>query len=440
MKNKDSKNILVITKSPWVETNSFGNTLSNFFEGWSDVNFYNIYCREELPQNDVCCSYFNITERQLLRYIFSPDKIGRQFSCSDISKKRESKIYKNIYRREKQIVDFFREKGGAISLIAREILWDLGGWRNKQLDNFLNENKIDVIFALAADPIYLQKIISYSLKKTNASLVLFFADDIYSHKTYSPLRYLYRSALRRTIRNSVKKAVKLYGCSPLLCEEYENYFDKRIEPLYKGCSFNNCGKKDSVSSPIKLVYAGNLFFGRWRILKALADEIVKINEDFVKMVLEIYTTATITQEIDTALNRAESSQIMGPLPYDDVKKVLQRADIVLHVESFDTMQAKITRLSFSTKIIDCMQSGSCMMAIGPGNIASIKYLTNIDGVIVVNDIKRLGSILKDIIKDRNCIIENSEKLNQYARIHHNLDVNREKLENDFKHIISKVMS
>ncbi|MDF2522782.1 MAG: hypothetical protein K0R31_423 [Clostridiales bacterium] len=440
MKNKDSKNILVITKSPWGETNAFGNTLSNFFGGWNDVNFYNIYCREELPQNDVCCSYFNITERNLLKYIFSPDKIGRQFSCADINKKRESKIYKNFYQREKQIVDFFREKGGTISLIAREILWNLGGWRNKQLDSFLNENEIDIIFAAAADPIYLQKIISYSLEKTNASLVLFFADDIYSHKTYSPLRYLYQYVLRRTISSSVKKAVKLYGCSPLLCEEYEKYFDKRIEPLYKGCSFNNCVKKESVSSPIKLVYAGNLFFGRWRILKALADEIVKINEDFVKMVLEIYTTTTITQEIDAALNRTESSRIMGTIPYDDVKKVLQRADIVLHVESFDTMQAKTTRLSFSTKIIDCMQSGSCMMAIGPSNIASIKYLSNIDGVIVVNDIKMLGSLLKDIINDRNCIIENSEKLNQYARIHHNINVNRKMLENDFGQILSKVMS
>jgi hypothetical protein len=104
------------------------------------------------------------------------------------------------------------------------------------------------------------------------------------------------------------------------------------------------------------------------------------------------------------------------------------------------MQAKTTRLSFSTKIIDCMQSGSCMMAIGPSNIASIKYLSNIDGVIVVNDIKMLGSLLKDIINDRNCIIENSEKLNQYARIHHNINVNRKMLENDFGQILSKVMS
>jgi glycosyltransferase involved in cell wall biosynthesis len=208
--------------------------------------------------------------------------------------------------------------------------------------------------------------------------------------------------------------------------------------LYKGCFFEKHEKKVSISSPIKIVYAGNLFYGRWEILKLLADEIERINTDSVKMFLEIYTTATITHEIDKALNRGPSSCIMGALPYEDIKKVLQKADIVLHVESFEPKQIKSTRLSFSTKIIDCMQSGSCMMAIGPSSVASIQYLSEIEGSIVVDDLNKLREVLKSIINNPNIIIENAEKLNQYARVNHNLEVNRDRLKNDFREICNSM--
>jgi hypothetical protein len=425
-------NVLVITKSPWAENSAFGNSLSNFFSGWHNVNFCNIYCREELPQNDICSTYFNITEQQLIKHLFSPRQIGRKFSCSAVEEKQQSQTDS---RREKKLMNFCKNSITILFLVATEFLWKLGGWKNKQLDSFLHENNIDIIFAAAADPIYLQRIISYCRQQTNAALVLFFADDTYSYKTYSPLRCLYQYTLRWTIKNSVKNAAKLYGASPLLCEEYERYFAKPIEPLYKGCLFDNCEKTDSLSPVIKVVYAGNLFYGRWPILQVLAEEIEKINHDSVNMVLEIFTTATITPEIAIALNRGQSSRIMGALPYAAVKRVLQQADIVLHVESFESIQVKTTRLSFSTKIIDCMQSGSCMLAIGPGNIASIQYLRNIEGVMVVTDIKKLGELLSHIITNPSCIKENAEKLNRYARTHHDINLNRNRLQNDFTQLL-----
>jgi hypothetical protein len=436
MLNKDGKiNILVISISPWSETNAFGNTLSNFFAGWISGNLYNLYCREELPDNQICSYYFNINEKQLIKYMLQTNKIGRTYSSSDLEEERQLKTNsKDIYR-EKKLVDFFRKNRATVFLLAREMLWAIGGWKNENLDRFLHENKIDIIFSLGAEPLYRNSLIRYCYKKTKAKVVLFFADDTFCYKSKNPFKYIYQLLIRKSLKDLVEISSKLYGASQGLCNEYEQYFSKEIVPLYKGCYFENNKRKLSTSSPIKIVYAGNLFYGRWKILKILADEIEEINKDSIKIIMEVFTTATITDEINVALNRGQSSRIKGALPYEDVKRVLKEADIVLHVESFEPKQIKSTRLSFSTKIIDCMQSGSCLMAIGPQNIASIDYLKNIEGPIVVTEISRIGETLSNLIKKPENILSKANSLQKYAMKQHDINIVHERIQRDFSDLL-----
>jgi hypothetical protein len=128
---------------------------------------------------------------------------------------------------------------------------------------------------------------------------------------------------------------------------------------------------------------------------------------------------------------------MGSLPYEDIKKALKSADIVLHVESFDPNQVKITRLSFSTKIIDCMQSGSCMMAIGPDNIASIDYLLGIDGVISITDPSKIRVELEKIVNDPYSLKLKTKKLAKFARENHDIKKVRNELAQDFLQLSGK---
>jgi hypothetical protein len=230
----------------------------------------------------------------------------------------------------------------------------------------------------------------------------------------------------------VQQASALYGISRELCEEYSAIFKKDFKLLRKGCSFTNTITKNFVIKPIRLVYTGNLYYGREKILKIIADQLEKINAGVVKIMLQIYTPADITPRLDIMLNRTESSHVMGFLSYEDVKKVLADADIVLHVESFESKQANSVRLSFSTKITDCMQSGSCIMAIGPDNISSINFLKNIGSAIVVTDLADLHYTLNDLVNNPDQIIVKAKQLNEYAIKNHNMDTTRNDLKNDFK--------
>ena len=425
--------LLVISRSAWKDDNASGNTLSNFFGGWDKKHIYNVYCRSELPTNDVCEKYYSITEKDIIKNLITPWKTGKEIYDAG---KQKSIRQINEEKTEKKMLDFFRANRYSVFLFARELIWSFGSWKNNKLDKFLVDIKPEIIFCFATESHYLNKLLMYCKTKTSAKLVLFFADDIYSYKSYTPISFLYQFISRRHIRNAVSHADKIYGASPKLCQEYSDAFNKEITPLFKGCFFEQYVKKVSISSPIKVVYAGNLFYGRWQILKVLADEIERLNKESVIIVLEIYTTTTITHEMDVALNRGESSCIMGALPYEDIKKVLKKADIVLHVESFEPKQVKSTRLSFSTKIIDCMQSGSCMMAIGPKNIASIDYLQSIEGPIVVTEISKVGETLNKIIENPETILSKAISLQKYARKHHDINNVHDKLKRDFASLLN----
>ena len=62
--------ILVFSNCEWDNTNSLGNTLSNFFEGeiWKNDDFYNIYMRNSLPNNNVCKNYYRMSLIDMIKY------------------------------------------------------------------------------------------------------------------------------------------------------------------------------------------------------------------------------------------------------------------------------------------------------------------------------------------------------------------------------------
>ena len=59
--------VLVITRAPWRTDNNTGNTMTNFFSDMKDIEFYNLYFRDQLPQNDIAKRSFAISEGQLVK-------------------------------------------------------------------------------------------------------------------------------------------------------------------------------------------------------------------------------------------------------------------------------------------------------------------------------------------------------------------------------------
>lgn len=415
--------VLIISDVPWRDDNSVGNTYSNIFSNFEGVEFANLYCKPGKPDSKIVKRYFQITEKELLLNL-----IGK--------KKKDMPLNNNVdvfNRQEQKIYDIARTLRFQSFFLIRELIWKIGKWKTKELNTFLNEYKPDIVFSFCLESLYYNNLIDYCRDYTESKLALFFADDVYSYAKRNPAYLIYKHYSRQRIKKLAKTSDLIYGATPQLCDEYSDIFKKKITPLYKTCE-DIIQNKSEVNKPLKITYTGNLFYGRWKTLALIAQAIKEINLDSTKARLDIYTTGLTTKQMDNMLNLEGASQLLGAIPYEQVKEVLKDSDIVLHVESFDKREIKKTRLSFSTKIVDCMQSGSCLLAVGPEETASIRLLKdyNIAQVVSDNSKERVKNNLLKLLADNSALTDTAYRMNQFAIEHHSLNFLKDNLYADLE--------
>ena len=413
--------ILTIANAAWDDRNAVGNTLSNWFSGWSDLELYSMYTRETPPINSCCQYYYKVTVTDIIKNFFTWKRIGRSFnmaSCrADDSDSLETKAVSNIRGWKRAFLGF-----------VVDVIYSTKIWLNGKMKAYIKEVDPDVVFCFAIVEPFRYNIVKYAKRHTKAKVVLWVADDVYG--ALSTQYYFMRKLNERRYHRLFAMADKVYGVSDMLCNEYSEIFKIPIEPLYKGCDLQEC--KSDVNKPIQIVYAGNLLYGRDETLMALAEQLKKLNNEHTVAQLSIFSGTHVTDEARKRLHIENTSTLNGPRPYDEIKDIMRQADIVLHVESFNPVQIKNVRLSFSTKIIDCLQSGSCMMVIGPKGIASVEYPRKIEGAVVVDDLSKLGDTLKRIVLQPEQLAVRARQIHEFAQKNHQIDAVRSKLANDLK--------
>lgn len=425
--------LLIITRNAWNVGNSTGNTLSNFFSGWGDsAEFAHLFCRSELPDNEVCNKYYRITETELVKNMLFKHPVGdfgdyEHFnSCTYESDK--------IIDREKRLYDFFRRKKWTIFLWVRELIWKIGKWKNKKLENFLNEVNPDIIFMPIHDCMYMHNVLRYCLKLTKAKLILYTGDDMYSLKqlSFSPLYWINRLMLRWSIRKSINCAELCYSMSTRQIEELSSEFGNKFKLIRKGIDRQPVSCSKDFEDNLLFIYTGNITQGRWDVLVEVGKAINKLNKtcnDSAKF--QIYSGNVPSRKELKKIDNCNAAQFMGSVDGKTVREIQQKADVVLHVESFKLKQRLLTRLSFSTKLIDYLQAGKCILAVGWGLSNSIEYLRNNDIAIVISNKKMIEKGIEQVLIDKFVITNYSKKANLYGEAYHNIDKIRLELLKDF---------
>lgn len=422
-------NVMVLSANAWDDANSVGNTMSNFFSDWDNAHFSSIYFREAQPNNYVCSRYYRISDKMLAKNILSPHRIGYEFTNDKSTRQSKNE---SAAKQEEKLIAFFHNFGIRSVYRLEELLWRLRGWQNDKLRAFVEQERPDIVFAFAIPRMQYVLMIEYLKQYTNAKIVLFIADDVYGK--YLRCTRQRGQARARRFRQLVDMADKLYGASEELCDVYGAEFCRHITTLYKGCDFVS-PVRETTSLPIRVTYAGNLLYGRLETLSTLVDEIEAINSDGLKMVLEVYSGTPLTTKQAQTLNRMGSARFCGSRPYTEIREILNKSDIVLHVESFEKRQVDTVRYSFSTKIMDCLQSGSALMVIGPKGISSVEYPRRIQGAIVVDDVTKLQRVLTSIIGNADDLPNRAMAIRDFAEVHHAINAVRKGLQTDFRLLV-----
>ena len=426
--------VLVISAEVWQDKTNGGNVLSNIFKGMK-WEFAQIYCNPGVPENTVCKYYYQMSDSMVLRNTLSHAPIGRSFiyECNSQVKKE---TLDSIEQPNKKFYEFFHNHRLGLFYATKHFLWNTSNWKNKNLIDFLDAYNPDIIFAPCYGDRFMLRLTRFVADYTGKRVISYISDDHYTLRQFSlsPIFWIERFILRHELRKTFPYYSLVYTMTDTQKEQCERDLAANMKILRKAVPYCNIEEKKCVNEPIKIVYAGGIYLNRWKTLKMLADEIRKINIDRKKIILDIYTANEITNPIAKALNDGENSVIHKPVSQSQLEKIYHDSDIALHVESFDIKNRLLVRMSFSTKIVDCLASGCAVMAICDSKQGGFKYLKDEGAAICVCSPEEIRQQLMRIVRNKEIIKEYSQSALKCCYRNHDAKIIQKMIENDFEKI------
>lgn len=404
--------LLVVSRNTWDDTHGTSSTLTNVFEDYDPDQLAHIYIETIQPNTKCCYRFFQISEFALVHKIIK----WRIKTGHTINTKKNVGLSTDghIAQQEANTMKYVRRHRSLWYSFAREILWSLNGWKSKELRGFIREFNPDVIWIEGSPLPLMNRLYNYILKIAKKPAAIFIQDDIYTYDS-CPSKIssrLYKFYLRREVKRVVEHCDKMFVISQKMKDEYDKIFG--FDSIIITKSFNtttlHVSNNEKVHRPIRMVYMGQVIYGRINTLIDVAEALREINKHEEKIHLYVFTNNSISLDQHEALIRDGFVSLMPPVPYTDVPKVIAENDIVLFVESLDTKFTKVARLSFSTKICDYLASNKCIFAIGPNNIAPMEYFENEDSAIIAHS--------QEEIKEKLMLLTNKRIIEEYGAKSH----------------------
>ena len=236
------------------------------------------------------------------------------------------------------------------------------------------------------------------------------------------------------MRNTFKYYKLTYTMTEEQLLECQKAFNCNVKILKKGSNVDKY-KEKNIGNPINLIYAGGTYLGRTNTLIKLAKEIKKTNKDGIKFKLNIYTGNELSKRQLKILNDRENSIVHGLVSQNELTKIYNNGDIALHIEGFDLKNRLITRISFSTKIIDLLCSSCAVMAIAWEKHSGYTYLKRNDVAICINNIRNIRGELEKIWRNNKIITEYSKKAVEFCEKNHKIEEINKMMIEDFNNIM-----
>lgn len=428
--------ILLITSEEWNDYVYANGVLTNWFTGF-DAEFAQIYTSPGKPINEICDKYFQISDAEMAKSIFGGYKAGKvifkSFETTEIESNKFNERRKGIYKCFKNI----SLKYYSLVKLIQDFIWVYGQYNKKALDKFVKDFNPDVVFCprrISPKIIRLEKLVS---TMTDAPFVAFTGDD-----EVSPCdnRRLSLACFRQNwIYNKFKIHTRIYSHYLMHSEDQakEYFIDYHLptSTLYKCADFPDQFIPKEPGNPIKLIYAGRLYCNRWKSLEQIGEALKEINKEDVKIILNIYTQDQLTTEQFEALSEDKFIYLKGSVSPKELEDVYRNADIALHVESMDDKFKKLTRVSFSTKIIDMLNSTCAVMAICWDQHCGYQYLSKNDAAFCISTYSDILPTLQKIIENPRLINVYAEKAYKCGKLNHN----RTRIQKKLRDLFASVM-
>jgi len=403
--SKQLPKVLSISLSTWRKDSGI-HTQTDLFKLYDKDRVAQIYTKSDLPNTDVCDNFFRISENEIIKSVYKRNKVGKRvFNSVELDDETKKAV-----QAEKELYTKAHKKKSWLMTLIREYVWMLGRWKTKELDKFIEEENPDVYFVPIYPVAYMGKIQLHILKKHPKPYVCYLADDNYSYKPCGKNLFAlwHRHMLRRVVKKLAKNCTEMFTITKTEAEDTDKLFGTKSIVLTKGINYEGLEYEEkTVSSPVRMVYTGNLFIGRANSLVEISKAMEKINKDEERVTLDIYSPTVMDDKTMEYLN-SNGCHFKGSVPKSEIDAIQKNADVVVFVESLEKEHRFDARLSFSTKLTDYFKNGKCIFAIGDKTIAPIVYLRDNDCAIISNEYSEIEGQLR-------YLLDNQEKINEYGK-------------------------
>lgn len=430
--NKPLPKVLVVNINVWQDSSAI-RTMPEIFACWQKDRVAQIYTRAGLPDTKVCDEFLQINENSVIKSILKRKLVtARRVSNTPQEKgKADAELAK-----EKQRYKLAAKGYSPLLALCRDLVWAVGKWKSKELDEFLEDVNPDVLFMPIYPVVYMSRIHRYIIKKTGKPVVCYLADDNFSYKVCGKNIFarIHRMWLRKVNIPLIKNCDKLFVIAPKTQEECKAVFGKDSELLTKAIDFSKVEFKEKKAElPLKMVYTGKLIIGRDKALMHIAEAVARINSEGIKINFEVYAPGTPDEKF-LKVFEGKGCKFMGSVSKEEADAVQDKADILVFAESLDKKHYNAARLSFSTKITDYFKNGKCIFALGSKEIAPMEYLIKEDAAVAVTDYGDIEESLRKLCLSPGLVEEYSKKAYDCGKKNHD----SEKVYGSFKKVLGEL--
>lgn len=404
--------ILLISHNALSKSSNNGKTIEKLFSEFKSDNIYHLYlsCENEdlefvnesicVHDYDALDNFFRIKKKRYFRRVrngheLKPLEEYHAFIRKLVMEKSDSndtfisrgleKINDNVINR-KPIYSFLRQS-----------LWINKRWFMNDIYRWIDKINPEIVFFQGSGFHYSYDIVERIIDKYNLPLILQLTDD-YTTPVYENSfidKFLTEKYLK-IFKRVIKKASSIITISKKMEDEYRvKYGGKNYYVMSNSANRNISDKNIIDNNSITILYAGNLGLNRWKTIVKLEKALKRIkNQNHYNIKLNICSGTKISPDLEKKFDSSDIINWIGFVEEDELTKMINECDFLLHVESFEKKFKNITRLSISTKIGEYLSTNRCIIAIGPDDIASIEFLKN----------NNLGIIIES--EDENVIYEN----------------------------------
>lgn len=416
MENKNPPRVLLIAHNALSQTNNNGKTLSSFFSGWEKDCLAQLYITAEYPDTSICSRFYRITDQEILKAVLKrgsrPGGVLTDTeptsSSAAAAPAKQGFLGKLIARRPQWLVT------------GRDICWGTGVWKTPELETWLDDFLPEAVFMQCSAPA-IYDIAFWICDRYKIPYFLEITDDYTSSKfSLDPFFWLYLTRMRRQMGKAIRRAEKTLVIGEKMEKEYAKRFGGSY---YIAMNAVEAGDYEPAvpRSSIQIVFTGNLGLGRWKTIEALGNVCNSDPELSERIQIDIYSGTQLSPEERERLDRGVM-HFRGKVSAVEVADIQKKADVLLHVESFDPKDRYITRYSISTKISEYLARGRCLLAIGPGDVASIEYIRDYHLGIALTDLSEasIKACLLELLRNEAARLDYGRRAYERACMYHNI--------------------